>query len=139
MSFCFLTRTLRAISYPSLISLYIQGAKRVQQVEALQGEKGALLAAETMGSDETSLCDALWCCANLYRDCKLRLGHKRLLMFTCRDQPHGGDSVKDRQARTQASDLRETGGSQVANACCAIERHHYFNELLLHVNNNKCL
>ncbi|XP_051928389.1 X-ray repair cross-complementing protein 6 isoform X1 [Hippocampus zosterae] len=85
------------------------GAKRVQQVDALQGEKGALLAAETMGSDETSLCDALWCCANLFRDCKLRLGHKRLLIFTCTDQPHGGDSVKDRQARTQASDLRESG------------------------------
>ncbi|XP_077407457.1 X-ray repair cross-complementing protein 6 isoform X1 [Vanacampus margaritifer] len=85
------------------------GAKRVQQVDALRGAKGAQLAAETMGSDETSLCDALWCCANLYRDCKLRLGHKRLFVFTCRDQPHGGDSVKDRQARTQASDLRETG------------------------------
>ncbi|XP_061666878.1 X-ray repair cross-complementing protein 6 isoform X1 [Syngnathoides biaculeatus] len=92
--------------YHSLSEL---GAKRVQQVDALRGEKGALLAAETMGSDETSLCDALWCCANLYRDCKLRLGHKTLLIFTCRDQPHGGDSTKDRQARTQASDLRETG------------------------------
>ncbi|XP_057682644.1 X-ray repair cross-complementing protein 6 [Corythoichthys intestinalis] len=85
------------------------GAKRVQQVDALRGDKGALLAAETMGSDETSLCDALWCCANLYRDCKQRLGSKRLLIFTCRDQPHGGDAAKDRQARTQASDLRETG------------------------------
>ncbi|XP_061562019.1 X-ray repair cross-complementing protein 6 isoform X1 [Phycodurus eques] len=92
--------------YHSLSEL---GAKRVQQVDALRGEKGALLAAETMGSDKTSLCDALWCCANLYRDCKLRLGHKLLLVFTCRDQPHGGDSAKDRLARTQASDLRETG------------------------------
>ncbi|XP_061612321.1 X-ray repair cross-complementing protein 6 isoform X2 [Phyllopteryx taeniolatus] len=92
--------------YHSLSEL---GAKQVQQVDALRGEKGALLAAETMGSDETSLCDALWCCANLYRDCKLQLGHKLLLVFTCRDQPHGGDSPKDRLARTQASDLRETG------------------------------
>nr|XP_057918608.1 X-ray repair cross-complementing protein 6 [Doryrhamphus excisus] len=90
-------------------SLSEPGAKRVQEVDALRGEKGAQLAAETMGSGDTSLPDALWCCANLYRDCKLRLGHKRLLIFTCRDGPHGGDGTKDRQARTQASDLKETG------------------------------
>ncbi|XP_061764972.1 X-ray repair cross-complementing protein 6 isoform X1 [Nerophis ophidion] len=90
-------------------SLSEPGAKRVQEVDALRGENGARIAAETMGSGETLLSDALWCCANLYRDCKLRLGHKRLLIFTCRDQPHGGDSAKDRQARTKASDLKETG------------------------------
>ncbi|KAJ0060183.1 hypothetical protein NL108_004034 [Boleophthalmus pectinirostris] len=85
------------------------GAKRVQEVDALRGPKGAQLAAETMGSGETSLGDALWCCANLYSDIKLRLSHKRLMLFTCRDDPHGGDSAKDRQARTKAGDLKETG------------------------------
>ncbi|XP_059180799.1 X-ray repair cross-complementing protein 6 [Centropristis striata] len=85
------------------------GAKRVQEVDALWGQKGAQLAAETMGSGETSLGDALWCCANLYSDIKLRLSHKRLMIFTCRDEPHGGDSVKDRQARTKSGDLKETG------------------------------
>ncbi|KAM6964284.1 X-ray repair cross-complementing protein 6 [Tautogolabrus adspersus] len=85
------------------------GAKRVQEVDALRGEKGAQLAAETMGSGKTSLGDALWCCANLYSDIKLRLSHKRLMIFTCRDEPHSGDSAKDRQARTKASDLKETG------------------------------
>lgn len=81
-------------------------------MDALRGEKGAKLAAETIGSGETSLGDALWCCANLYSDIKLRLSHKRLMIFTCRDEPHRGDSVKDRQARTKASDLKETGGSK---------------------------
>ncbi|XP_007559986.1 X-ray repair cross-complementing protein 6 isoform X1 [Poecilia formosa] len=85
------------------------GAKRVQDVDALRGEKGAQLAAQTLGSGETSLGDALWCCANLYSDIKLRLSHKRLMIFTCRDDPHGGDSTRDRQARTKASDLKETG------------------------------
>ncbi|KAM9336207.1 X-ray repair cross-complementing protein 6 [Symphorus nematophorus] len=85
------------------------GAKRVQDVDALRGAKGAQLAAETMGSGETSLGDALWCCANLYSDIKLRLSHKRLMIFTCRDEPHEGDSTKDRQARTKASDLKDTG------------------------------
>lgn len=91
------------------------GAKRIQEVDALRGDKGAKLAAETMGSEETSLGDALWCCANLYSDIKLRLSHKRLMIFTCRDEPHKGDntkgdSTKDRQARTKAVDLKETGG-----------------------------
>ncbi|CAB1319551.1 unnamed protein product [Coregonus sp. 'balchen'] len=42
-------------------------------------------------------------------DIKLRLSHKRLMIFTCRDMPHRGDSEHDRQARTKASDLKETG------------------------------
>lgn len=85
------------------------GAQRVQDVDKLRGEKGAQLAAEIMGSGETSLGEALWCCSNLYSDIKLRLSHKRLMIFTCRDDPHGGDSAKDRQARTKAADLKETG------------------------------
>lgn len=85
------------------------GAKRIQDVDALRGERGAKLAAETMGNGETSLGDALWCCANLYSDIKLRLSHKRLMIFTCRDDPHAGESVKNRQSRTKASDLKETG------------------------------
>lgn len=81
------------------------------EVEALRADKGARFMEETMGSGETSLCDALWCCANLYSDIKLRLSYKRLMIFTCRDEPHGGDTAKDRQARTKASDLKETGMS----------------------------
>lgn len=85
------------------------GAQRVQDVDKLRGEKGAQLAAEIMGSGETSLGEALWCCSNLYSDIKLRLSHKRLMIFTCRDEPHGGDGARDKQARTKAGDLKETG------------------------------
>nr|AAH53270.1 X-ray repair complementing defective repair in Chinese hamster cells 6 [Danio rerio] len=85
------------------------GAKRVQDIDKLKGDKGGQFAEKTMGSGETSLGEALWCCSNLYSDIKLRLSHKRLMIFTCRDEPHGGDSAKDRQARTKAADLKETG------------------------------
>lgn len=87
----------------------LSGAKRVQEVDGLRGEKGAKQAAETLGSGETSLGQALWCCSNLYSDIKLRLSHKRLMIFTCRDSPHGGDAELDKLARTKAGDLRETG------------------------------
>ncbi|XP_056153250.1 X-ray repair cross-complementing protein 6 [Lampris incognitus] len=85
------------------------GAKRVQDVDALRGVKGAQLAADVMGNGETSLGEALWCCANLYSDVNLRLSHKRLMIFTCRDEPHGGDMAKNQLARTKAGDLKETG------------------------------
>ncbi|XP_064179869.1 X-ray repair cross-complementing protein 6 [Anguilla rostrata] len=85
------------------------GAKRVQEVDSLRGDKGAKVAAETLGSGETSLGQALWCCSNLYSDIKLRLSHKRLMIFTCRDSPHGGDGDLDKLARTKAADLKETG------------------------------
>ncbi|XP_017339232.2 X-ray repair cross-complementing protein 6 [Ictalurus punctatus] len=85
------------------------GARRVQEIDNLRGDKGAQLAAESMGSGETSLGDALWCCSNLYSDIKLRLSHKRLMIFTCRDNPHEGDRNRDRQACTKADDLKETG------------------------------
>ncbi|XP_035254791.1 X-ray repair cross-complementing protein 6 [Anguilla anguilla] len=85
------------------------GAKRVQEVDSLRGDKGAKVAAETLGSGETSLGQALWCCSNLYSDIKLRLSHKRLMIFTCRDSPHGGDADLDKLARTKAADLKETG------------------------------
>ena len=88
----------------------------MQEVDALRGEKGAQLAAETIGSGEASLGDALWCCTNLYSDVKLRLSHKRLMIFTCRDEPHGGNSTKDRQARTKANDLKDTGRSEAKAA-----------------------
>uniref|UniRef100_A0A4W5R808 DNA helicase n=1 Tax=Hucho hucho TaxID=62062 RepID=A0A4W5R808_9TELE len=85
------------------------GARRVQDVDGLRGENGAQVADETMGSGKTNLGEALWCCSNLYSDVKLRLSHKRLMIFTCRDTPHRGDNDRDRQARTKAGDLKETG------------------------------
>lgn len=118
------------------VELLTQGAKRVQEVDALRGEKGAQLAAQTLGSGETSLGDALWCCANLYSDIKLRLAHKRLMIFTCRDNPHEGDSAKDRQARTKASDLKETGQSASAskNLLCSYRRVNIRNQYIVWIS-----
>lgn len=103
----------------------------MQDVDALQGEQGGRLVEETLGiggEAETCLSDALWCCSNLYSDIKLRLSHKRLMLFTCRDQPHGGDATRDRQARTRAGDLKDTGKRLVPviwqdSVVCSGDRH----------------
>ncbi|CAB1338232.1 unnamed protein product [Coregonus sp. 'balchen'] len=102
------------------------GARRVQDVDGLRGENGAQVADETMGCGKTNLAEALWCCSNLYSDFKLRLSHKRLMIFTCRDMPHRGDSEHDRQARTKASvvidlmHLMKPGGFDVSLFFCDV-------------------
>ncbi|XP_069052961.1 X-ray repair cross-complementing protein 6 isoform X1 [Lepisosteus oculatus] len=86
------------------------GARRVQELDRLQGERGRQLAKEELGcSPDFSLGEALWACSNLFSDVKLRLSHKRLMIFTNQDDPHGGDRTRDRLARTKAADLKETG------------------------------
>ncbi|KAK2117046.1 X-ray repair cross-complementing protein 6 [Saguinus oedipus] len=60
------------------------------------------------GSDY-SLSDVLWVYANLFSDVQFKMSHKRIMLFTNEDNPHGNDSAKASWARTKASDLRDTG------------------------------
>ncbi|XP_051899380.1 X-ray repair cross-complementing protein 6 [Pristis pectinata] len=86
------------------------GAKRVLELDRYQGEKGYKLFKEDLGhSWDGSLGDALWVCSNLFSDIRLKLSHKRIMLFTNNDNPHANDSSKARMARTKANDLRETG------------------------------
>ncbi|MBN3293538.1 XRCC6 protein, partial [Polypterus senegalus] len=85
------------------------GARRVLDLDNLQkkSQKGF---DELIGSSaQFSLGEALWTCSNLFSDVKLRLSHKRVMLFTNEDNPHAGNGELARQARTKASDLRETG------------------------------
>lgn len=73
-------------------------------------EKGWSLFSDTIGhSMDYSLGEALWQCSNLFSNVKLKLSHKRIMLFTNEDHPHSIDSAKTTQARAKARDLRETG------------------------------
>ncbi|XP_060705226.1 X-ray repair cross-complementing protein 6 [Hemiscyllium ocellatum] len=86
------------------------GAKRVLELDQFGGEKGKRSFKDQIGhSTDGSLADALWVCSNLFSDVRLKLSHKRIMLFTNNDNPHAKDSSKARMARTKASDLRETG------------------------------
>ncbi|XP_078388137.1 X-ray repair cross-complementing protein 6 [Cetorhinus maximus] len=86
------------------------GAKRVLELDQYEGEKGNKSFKENIGhSPDGSLSDALWVCSNLFSDVRLKLSHKRIMLFTNNDNPHAKDSSKARMARTKASDLRDTG------------------------------
>ncbi|XP_073448830.1 X-ray repair cross-complementing protein 6 [Aquarana catesbeiana] len=86
------------------------GAKRVLDLDKYREEKGRHFFSDTIGhSMDYSLGEALWQCSNLFSNVKLKLSHKRIMLFTNEDNPHSTDSAKTTQARAKARDLRETG------------------------------
>ncbi|XP_010145297.1 PREDICTED: X-ray repair cross-complementing protein 6, partial [Eurypyga helias] len=86
------------------------GAKRVLELDQYRGDKGQVLFRKTFGHNaDYSLGEALWACSNLFSDVRVRLSHKRIMLFTNEDDPHANDSTKAKLARTRAGDLRDTG------------------------------
>ncbi|NWJ11539.1 XRCC6 protein, partial [Crypturellus undulatus] len=86
------------------------GAKRILELDKYRGDEGQKLFQETFGHNKNySLGEALWACSNLFSDVRVRMSHKRILLFTNEDDPHANDSAKSKLARTRAGDLRDTG------------------------------
>ncbi|XP_015716581.1 X-ray repair cross-complementing protein 6 isoform X1 [Coturnix japonica] len=86
------------------------GAKRILELDQYKGDEGQVLFRETFGHNaDYSLGEALWACSNLFSDVRVRLSHKRIMLFTNEDNPHANDSAKAKLARTRAGDLRDTG------------------------------
>ncbi|KFM02204.1 X-ray repair cross-complementing protein 5, partial [Aptenodytes forsteri] len=86
------------------------GARRVLELDQYRGDEGRVLFRKTFGHNaDYSLGEALWACSNLFSDVRVRLSHKRIMLFTNEDDPHANDSAKAKLARTRAGDLRDTG------------------------------
>ncbi|XP_076767802.1 X-ray repair cross-complementing protein 6 isoform X1 [Arvicanthis niloticus] len=86
------------------------GAKRVLELDQFKGQQGKKHFRDTIGhGSDYSLSEVLWVCANLFSDVQFKMSHKRIMLFTNEDDPHGNDSAKASRARTKASDLRDTG------------------------------
>uniref|UniRef100_A0A8C2P712 5'-deoxyribose-5-phosphate lyase Ku70 n=1 Tax=Capra hircus TaxID=9925 RepID=A0A8C2P712_CAPHI len=86
------------------------GAKRVQELDKFKGQEGKKCFQDQIGhGSDYSLSEVLWVCANLFSDVQFKMSHKRIMLFTNEDDPHGDDSAKASRARTKAGDLRDTG------------------------------
>ncbi|XP_006866983.1 PREDICTED: X-ray repair cross-complementing protein 6 [Chrysochloris asiatica] len=86
------------------------GAKRVLELDRFKGQQGKKHFQDFIGhGSDYSLSEALWVCANLFSDVQFKLSHKRIMLFTNDDDPHGNDSAKASRARTKAADLHDTG------------------------------
>ncbi|XP_066214614.1 X-ray repair cross-complementing protein 6 isoform X1 [Saccopteryx leptura] len=86
------------------------GAKRVLELAQFKGQQGKKRFQDQLGYGcDYSLSEVLWVCANLFSDVQFKMSHKRIMLFTNEDDPHGNDSAKASRARTKAGDLRDTG------------------------------
>lgn len=86
------------------------GAKRVLELAQFKGRQGQKHFQDRIGYGcAYSLSEVLWVCANLFSDVQVKMSHKRIMLFTNEDDPHGDDSAKASRARTKAGDLRDTG------------------------------
>lgn len=86
------------------------GAKRVLELAQFKGQQGKEHFQDLIGYGcDYSLSEVLWVCANLFSDVQFKMSHKRIMLFTNEDDPHGNDSAKASRARTKAGDLRDTG------------------------------
>ncbi|OBS68831.1 hypothetical protein A6R68_02621 [Neotoma lepida] len=80
-----------------------QGAKRVLELDQFKGQQGKKHFQDTIGHGaDYSLSEVLWVCANLFSDVQYKMSHKRIMLFTNEDDPHGNDSAKASRARTKA-------------------------------------
>ncbi|XP_074083151.1 X-ray repair cross-complementing protein 6 [Macrotis lagotis] len=86
------------------------GAKRILELDQFKGTQGEKRFQELIGcGSDYSMSEAFWVCANLFSGVRLKMSHKRIMLFTNEDDPHGDDSSKANRAKTKASDLRDTG------------------------------
>ncbi|KAI5137914.1 X-Ray Repair Cross-Complementing Protein 6 [Manis pentadactyla] len=86
------------------------GAQRVVALDEFKGQQGQTRFQDRIGYGcDYSLSEVLWVCANLFSDVQVKMSHKRIMLFTNEDDPHGSDSAKASRARTKAGDLRDTG------------------------------
>uniref|UniRef100_A0A8C5URA8 X-ray repair cross-complementing protein 6 n=1 Tax=Microcebus murinus TaxID=30608 RepID=A0A8C5URA8_MICMU len=86
------------------------GAKRILELDQFKGQQGKKHFQDRIGhGSDYSLSEVLWVCANLFSDVQFKMSHKRIMLFTNEDNPHGNDSAKASRARTKAGDLRDTG------------------------------
>ena len=82
----------------------------MQELDKFKGQEGKKYFQDQIGhGSDYSLSEVLWVCANLFSDVQFKMSHKRIMLFTNEDDPHGNDSAQASRARTKAGDLRDTG------------------------------
>ncbi|XP_061181426.1 X-ray repair cross-complementing protein 5-like [Saccostrea echinata] len=85
------------------------GAERILELENIIDEGMKTFDKDFGHNTAYSLNDALWTCQNMFANSPQKVSYKRILLFTNNDNPHAGSPQLQRQAKTKASDLNETG------------------------------
>jgi ATP-dependent DNA helicase 2 subunit 1 len=59
--------------------------------------------------EEFPFCDALWACSTMFSNCTVKVGHKRIFLFTNDDNPNVANAHLRNQSIQRAKDLAELG------------------------------
>lgn len=84
------------------------GAERILETEELMSLDPHAFADKYGHSTDYSLADALWVCSIMFTKCIYTLAHKKILLFTCNDNPHEGNPQHQMQSRIKARDLHDS-------------------------------
>lgn len=60
-------------------------------------------------SADFPFCDALWTCSTMFSNCAVKVGHKRIFLFTNEDDPNAANKNLREQSFQRAKDLMELG------------------------------
>ncbi|XP_050410983.1 X-ray repair cross-complementing protein 5 isoform X2 [Patella vulgata] len=85
------------------------GAERILEIEDMVHGGYKKFGTKYGHNESYSISEALWACANMFSNLPQKVNYKRILLFTNNDDPHSSNQQLQRQARTKASDLNETG------------------------------
>ncbi|KAK3104193.1 hypothetical protein FSP39_025165 [Pinctada imbricata] len=85
------------------------GAPRIIELEEMLEEGFKTFSKDYGHNTGFSLSEVLWTCQNMFSNSPQKVNSKRIMLFTNNDNPHAGNPQLQRQAKTKASDLYETG------------------------------
>ncbi|KAL6072069.1 X-ray repair cross-complementing protein 6 [Balamuthia mandrillaris] len=84
-------------------------AHRIMELETLL-RSGTESFGEAYGHrTDFPLCDALWTCSTMFSNCSVKVGHKRIFLFTNEDNPNAENKNLRDQSFQRAKDLAELG------------------------------
>jgi ATP-dependent DNA helicase 2 subunit 1 len=85
-------------------------APRIKELDQLlEGVAADTFSTDYGHSSDYSLNDVFWTCSNMFANSPVKLASKRVFMFTNNDDPHSSSLPLQRQAKTKAKDMADTG------------------------------
>lgn len=87
------------------MDLDVPDAQKIIELENLQKKDN--LGDIGVSSKEFPFCDALWTCSTMFSLCSVKVGHKRIFLFTNEDNPNVGDEGVRSRSLQRAKDLTE--------------------------------
>jgi len=92
-----------------LVDLDTPDAKIILELETLLSKQETFMKRFGHSSNKLIFADVLWTCSTIFSLCQVKVGHKRIFLFTNDDNPNRDDIQLREQSLQRARDLSELG------------------------------